>query len=26
MGYTESLKQAYDAGVEIERAVGTLGR
>lgn len=26
MGYTESLKQVYDAIVEIERAVGTLDR
>jgi outer membrane protein, heavy metal efflux system len=26
MGYTESLKQVYDAVVEIERAVGTLNR
>jgi cobalt-zinc-cadmium efflux system outer membrane protein len=25
-GYTEALKQAYDAMVEIERAVGTLAR
>jgi outer membrane protein, heavy metal efflux system len=25
-GYTEALKQAYDATVEIERAVGTLAR
>jgi cobalt-zinc-cadmium efflux system outer membrane protein len=23
MGYTEALKQAYDAAVDIERAVGT---
>jgi cobalt-zinc-cadmium efflux system outer membrane protein len=26
MGYTESLKQVYDAVVDIERAVGTLNR
>ena len=26
MGYTESLKQVYDAMVEIERVVGTLDR
>jgi cobalt-zinc-cadmium efflux system outer membrane protein len=25
-GYTESLKQAYDAVVDIERVVGTMGR
>jgi hypothetical protein len=26
MGYTESLKQVYDAMVEMERVVGTLDR
>jgi cobalt-zinc-cadmium efflux system outer membrane protein len=26
MGYTEALKQVYDAVVDIERAVGTLAR
>jgi cobalt-zinc-cadmium efflux system outer membrane protein len=25
-GYTEALRQVYDAAVEIERAVGTIGR
>jgi hypothetical protein len=26
MGYTDALKQVYDAMVDIERAVGTLNR
>lgn len=26
VGYTDALKQVYDAAVEIERAVGTIGR
>jgi hypothetical protein len=26
MGYTDALKQVYDAMVDIERAIGTLNR